>query len=523
MRLTQVLERAVQLKAERTALVCGTERRSWREFHARVTRLAGAFQALGLKPNERVAMLADNGFAYFEFHYAVPWAGGVIVPLNTRLSDPELVYILNDCGAQILLLGPEYAARCAALMAGCPHLHTVIALAELSGIGTALVSYEGMIAQHAPIPDARRHGADLYAIVYTGGTTGRPKGVALSHANLVANTLAVIPSNEFSEDMVYLHNSPLFHTSGSARLLAAVSCLATNIILPRFETAAVLRAIAEQRVTHIILVPTMLNRLLNCAEFATSDLSSLTHCVYGASIMPEALLRRALAAMPGVRFAQSYGMTELSPAATCLAPKYHVLEGPLAGKIKSIGQALVTAEIRIADPADRELPRGEIGEIQVRGPMVMQGYWQQPELTAETLRGGWMHTGDAAYMDDEGFIFLVDRLKDMIITGAENVYSGEVENALHEHPLVKECAVIGLPHADLVETVHAIVVPYPGATLTEAALIAHCRALIAGYKCPRSVEIRLTPLPLSGTNKILKTELRREILARQTLPPSRNP
>jgi long-chain acyl-CoA synthetase len=518
MRLTQVLTRAVQLKAERTALVCGGQRRTWREFHRRVTCLAGAFQAQGLEPNDRVAMLADNGFSYFEFHYAVPWAGGVIVPLNTRLSDPELVYILNDCGAKILLLGPEYAGRWAALAAGCPQLRTVIAL-EGARPDTRAADYEQLIAQHAPIPDTRRHGADLYAIVYTGGTTGRPKGVALSHANLVANTLAVIPSNEFSEDMVYLHNSPLFHTSGSARLLAAVSCLATNVILPRFDPPAVLRAIAEQRVTHIILVPTMLNRLLNCAEFATSDLSSLTNCVYGASIMPEALLRRALAEMPGVRFAQSYGMTELSPAATCLPPKYHVLEGPLAGKIKSIGQALLTAEIRIADPADRELPRGEIGEIQVRGPMVMQGYWQQPELTAETLRGGWMHTGDAAYMDDEGFIFLVDRLKDMIITGAENVYSGEVENALHEHPMVRECAVIGLPHADLVETVHAIVVPHTGAILTEAVLIAHCRALIAGYKCPRSVEIRLTPLPLSGANKILKTELRRETLARQITPP----
>jgi long-chain acyl-CoA synthetase len=259
----------------------------------------------------------------------------------------------------------------------------------------------------------------------------------------------------------------------------------------------------------------MLNRLLNAPEFATADVSSVTHCVYGASIMPEALLRRALVALPRVRFTQSYGMTELSPAATCLPPKYHVLEGPHAGRIKSVGQAIVTAEIRIADSADRELPRGEIGEIQVRGPMVMQGYWGQPELTAQTLRGGWMHTGDAAYMDDEGFIYLVDRLKDMIITGGENVYSGEVENALHEHPKVRECAVIGLPHPDLVETVHAIVVPHAGATLEASELLAHCRTLIAGYKCPRSIEIRTVPLPLSGTNKILKTQLRQEALAAQ--------
>lgn len=509
MHLTQVLDRATQLKAERVALICGDQQRTWTGFRHRVSRLAAAFRALGLAPGDRVAMLADNGFPYFEFHYATPWAGGVIVPLNTRLSDPELIYILNDCGARILLLGPEYASRRAALEAGCPGLEVVITLE-----GEGPLAYESLIAAHLPMEDLRRGGQDLLAIIYTGGTTGRPKGVSLSHANLVANTLAVIPVNEFGEEMVYLHNSPLFHTSGSARLIAAVSCLSTNVILPRFEPAAVLHAIEKHRVTHIILVPTMLNRLLNCPEFETSDFSSLTNCVYGASIMPEALLKRALALMPGVRFAQSYGMTELSPSATTLPPKYHVLEGPNAGRLKSIGQALMTAEIRIADTEDRELPRGEVGEIQVRGPMVMQGYWGQPELSAETLRGGWMHTGDAAYMDEEGFIFLVDRIKDMIITGAENVYSGEVENALHEHPDVRECAVIGLPHADLVETVHAIVVLHPGRKVTEAELIAHCRGLIAGYKCPRSVEFRTEPLPLSGTNKILKTQLRQECLAR---------
>ena len=517
MYLTQALDRGVQTKSTQPALICGARRQTWVEFRTRVARLAGVLLAHGLEPNTRVAMLADNGFPYFEFHYAVPWAGGVIVPLNTRLSDAELSYILNDCGATTLLLGREYADRISAVRDTCPALTTIITI----DVPNSPLDYETLLLTHEPVPDARRGGMDLFAVVYTGGTTGRPKGVALSHANLVANTLATIAINEFCEGMVYLHNSPLFHTSGSARLLAAVTMLASNIILPRFEPTAVLRAIAEQRVTHIILVPTMLNRLLNCEDFAASDLSSLTHCVYGASIMPEALLRRALSALPNVRFMQSYGMTELSPAATYLAPKYHVVEGPLAGKIKSIGQAIHTAEIRIADPSDREVPRFAVGEIQVRGPMVMQGYWQQPELTAETLRGGWMHTGDAGYMDDEGFIFLVDRIKDMIITGGENVYSGEVENALHEHPGVRECAVIGLPHADLVETVHAVVVLHDGVRLTEGELFAHCRRLIAGYKCPRSIEIRAASLPLSGTNKILKTELRQEWLARQkaTTPP----
>ena len=193
-----------------------------------------------------------------------------------------------------------------------------------------------------------------------------------------------------------------------------------------------------------------------------------------------------------------------------------MLEGPNAGRIKSIGQAIHTAEIRIADEDDTEVPHGQVGEIHVRGPMVMQGYWKQPALTATTLRGGWMHTGDAAWMDDEGFIYLVDRLKDMIISGGENVYSGEVENALHEHAGVRECAVIGLPDEDFGERVHAIVVPHDEVTLTAEDIIEHCRALIAHYKCPRSVEIRHAPLPLSGTNKILKRQLRDEALAQKS-------
>ena len=227
-------------------------------------------------------------------------------------------------------------------------------------------------------------------------------------------------------------------------------------------------------------------------------------------------MKLALAKLPGVRFTQSYGMTELSPSAAYLPPEYHTLEGPSSGKLTSIGIPIPTAEIRIADGQDHEVARGDVGEIQVRGPMVMQGYWKQKELTQQTLKGGWMHTGDAAYMDAEGFIFLVDRFKDMIISGGENVYSGEVENALYEHEAVKECAVIGVPDPQWGERVHAIVVLHDSATAGEAVseqeLIAHCRQLIAGYKTPRSISFRVDPLPLSATNKILKSELRKSFL-----------
>ncbi|MBI5618215.1 MAG: long-chain fatty acid--CoA ligase [Gammaproteobacteria bacterium] len=509
MNITLALHRGALMCGDRTVLVCGGRTVDWRELKSRTARLAGALRALGLAPGERVAMLADSGIPYFEFHYAVPWAGGVMVPLNIRLADAELVDILNDSEASVIIADAAFGDRLATLRRGATTLRHAIVV----GGAPEALDYEDLIANAEPAEDVRRRGEDLLAIMYTGGTTGRPKGVMQSVGNAVVNLLAAIPNMEFREGMVYLHTTPMFHTAGSARIYGTTTALGVGIVLPRFDVPEMLRAIEAHRVTHTLLVPTMINRLLNSPEFAKTDLSSLTNLSYGASIMPEALLRKALELLPDVRFTQSYGMTELSPSAAYLQPKYHVLEGPLAGRIKSIGQPIHTAEIRIADEYDRELPHGEVGEIQVRGPMVMQGYWRQPELTAQTLRGGWMHTGDAGYMDGEGFIFLIDRIKDMVITGGENVYSGEVENAIYEHPKIRECAVIGLPDADFGERVHAIVVPHPGEDVTAEEIVAHCRALIAHYKCPRSVDVRHESLPLSATNKILKTELRKQSLA----------
>jgi long-chain acyl-CoA synthetase len=251
-----------------------------------------------------------------------------------------------------------------------------------------------------------------------------------------------------------------------------------------------------------------LNHMLNHPRFSDFDLSSLKQVNYGASPMPQALLRQAMERMPGVRFYQGYGMTEASPLLTVLEPDDHVLEGPEAGRLSSVGRTVYHAEIRIVDTEDREVPPGTVGELVARGPNIMKGYWNLPELTAEALRGGWYHTGDAGYEDEDGYIFLVDRIKDMIVTGGENVYSVEVENAIYRHLAVKDCAVFGVPDKEWGEAVHAVVTLKPDASTSEAELIAHCRALIAGYKCPKSVEIRDEPMPLSGANKILKSELR---------------
>ncbi len=339
----------------------------------------------------------------------------------------------------------------------------------------------------------------------------RPRQGRDPHARgITANAMNMIAEIGFDESTVYMHGGPMFHLADAAATFGVTMCGGTHVFVGRFDPVAALETIQRSRATHSVLVPTMINMMVNSPAIATTDVSSLRLLMYGGAPMPEALLRQAMAALPGCGFLQAYGMTELSPVATFLSPRYHVLDGPRAGRLRSAGRAAHSVEIRIVGDDDREVPRGTVGEIVVRGPMVMKGYWQQPELTAQALRGGWMHTGDLASMDDEGFIFIVDRAKDMIITGGENVYSAEVENAVCQHPAVAMCAVIGIADANWGERVHAVVLPKPGQAVTPDEIIAHCRALVGGYKVPRSVEIRTEPMPISGAGKVLKTVLRAE-------------
>ncbi|HEY2979494.1 MAG TPA: AMP-binding protein, partial [Burkholderiaceae bacterium] len=282
----------------------------------------------------------------------------------------------------------------------------------------------------------------------------------------------------------------------------------THSIIPAFNPELVLDTLERDRVTHVVLVPTMIQMLVDHpAMQKPRDLSALQTIAYGASPISEAVLDRAMAALPGVGFVQAYGMTELAPLATINPAFYHTVEGRKLGKLRAAGRAGPCVEVRIFDEQDREVPRGTVGEVVVRGPNVMQGYWNKPDLTAQAVRDGWMHTGDGAWMDEDGFIFIADRLKDMIISGGENVYSGEVENAIAQHPAVTACAVIGIPSEQWGESVHAVVVLQPGQAVSAEDLIAHCKSLIAGYKCPRSVNF-VDALPLSGAGKVLKTKLR---------------
>ena len=508
MYLTQALKRAVQVNGSGVATHDHGRQRTWTECADRVAKLAGALQALGIRDGERAAILALNSDRYFEYFYAVPWAGGVFVPVNTRLAPPEIAYWLNDSGSRVLFIDDAFLGAWQALDGQLETVEHVVYLGD-GATPEGTLNYEEILAAADPVEDAQRGYDDLAGIFYTGGTTGKSKGVMLSHRNLVCNSLNVIPSFNFKPGLRWLHAAPMFHIADGLSVFGVTMVVGEHYFIPAFTPEASLEALERHRITTGLFVPTMVNMLVHHPGVEKVDLSNLETIAYGASPMPEAVILRAMEVIPNCRFHHAYGQTECAPLVSQCGPEYHVVDGPNAGRFKSAGKAVLGVEVRIFDADDNEVPRGTVGEICVRGPNVMLGYWNKPEETAAALRGGWMHSGDGGYMDEEGFIYVVDRVKDMIISGGENVYSAEVEDAVYQHPAVAECAVIGVPDEKWGEAVHAIVRVKDGESLTEADLIAHCHKLIAGFKCPRGVSFRDDPMPLSGAGKILKTELRK--------------
>jgi long-chain acyl-CoA synthetase len=331
----------------------------------------------------------------------------------------------------------------------------------------------------------------------------------LTHTNLVVNALQAVSVVGVQQSDRILHVAPMFHIADAFVCMMASALCCSNYFQPAFDPLATLKGVQDHKIQRMLLVPTMINMVVHQPTIGDYDLEALESVWYGASPMPEAVIQQALKVMPKVQFYQVYGQTEAAPAITALLPERHTFEGPLAGKMKSAGQALPGIEVCIMDENNQRVDYGVVGEVCMRGPNIMKGYRNMEEQTANTIVDGWLHTGDGGYMDEEGFVFIVDRVKDMIISGGENVYSAEVENALYQHDAVSQCAVIGIPHEKWGEAVHAIVVLKEGATSDEAALIEHCKSLIAGFKCPRSVSFQSEPLPLSGAGKILKTELRK--------------
>ncbi|MDD2058648.1 long-chain-fatty-acid--CoA ligase [Pseudomonas sp. GD03860] len=516
MYITQGLHRHMQSRPHAVAIRAEGRSTTYAEYGDRVARLAGALKGLGVASGDRVAMLALNCQRYLEYYLAVPWADAVVNPVNFRWSVAEIVYSLDDSETTVLIVDDQHKDIGRTILEQAQTLRHVI-YAGNGPTPAGMLDYETLIANSAAVEDARRGGDALLGIFYTGGTTGFPKGVMLSHTNVGFSAMNSVCSGRCGADARFLHSMPMFHLADFAAMVSLFITGGTHIILPGFTPKSALEAIEQEQVTEVLLAPTMIQMLLDCQqrECAHIDLSALKRVGYGASTITPSLLDRARTMFPNAEFSQGYGMTELAPVATTLGPAHHTAEHQASGKMYSAGLPGVCVEVRIVDAHDNEVPRGTVGEIIVRGPNVMLGYWKKPEATAEALRGGWMHTGDGGYMDDDGFVYVCDRLKDMVVSGGENIYSAEVETAIASHPAVAQSAVIGIPCKKWGESVHAVIVLKPGMTASGEEIIGHCRERIAGYKVPRSIEFR-DGLPLTSVGKVLKTELRKPFWKNQT-------
>jgi acyl-CoA synthetase (AMP-forming)/AMP-acid ligase II len=505
--LTQFMHAAADLTPSATATIFGDRHHSWEQFRDRVARLAASMRALGVKPDSRVAILALNSDRYTEYYLACWYAGAAVVPMNIRWTVAENAYSLNDSQAEVLFVDAAFTPMLAEIRQSANALKHVIYMDD-DAVPDGMLGYEDLIANARPCEDAERGGEDLAGLYYTGGTTGFPKGVMLAHRAIWYNNLLVTRLFGLTAQSRYLHAAPMFHLADGAASGGVTAIGGTHIHIPMFDVDALIDTIDTHQVTHVLLVPTMINMLMQKEDLDVSRLASLTRILYGASPMPEGLMIDVMKRLPDVQFVQAYGQTELAPLATVLEGQFHVLEGPQAGKIRSAGRAVPGTEIKIVDEAGQGVARGEVGEIIARGPGTMLGYWNLDEQTASTLIDGWVHTGDGGYLDDDGFVFIADRMKDMIVTGGENVFSAEVESAISKHPAVADVAVVGIPDEKWGEAVHAIIVPREGESVTTEEIIAHCKDHIANYKWPRSSELRHEPLPLSGAGKVLKRDLR---------------
>ncbi len=484
------LRRALQVAPDKIGLIDGERRFSFSELHDRCARLAGGLHALGLSQGDRVAILAANSHVYMETYLAVPASGLVVVPLNTRHALPELRYALEDSATRVLITDRD-----------------VDELTDCVEHVLSVDDYERLLDG----ADARALGAgvtesDLAGLFYTGGTTGKSKGVMLSHRNLIANTFHWLITAPRCADDVELVMAPMFHAAGSNGILGAIWHTATQITLGTFAPDAALDIIAAHHVTHTLAVPTMLSAMAETQHVSPRNVDSLKVISHGGSAAPTEVLRRSHSAFPDAELLELYGATELSPLITALRNEHTLLDTPRA---RSCGQSIPGAEVRVLSADGNPLPPGEVGEVVARGPNVMQGYWNKPEQTADVLKDGAYWTGDLGYFDDNGYLFLVDRSKDMIVTGGENVYSTEVEEVLFRHPAVLEAAAFGVPDQKWGEAVHAVVVPRPGHEAVDPAdIIAFCQGQIAGYKVPKAIDVRHEPLPKSGPGKVLKRDLR---------------
>lgn len=484
----------------RTALVFGTERLSYLALETRANRLARGLIGRGAARGIKVALLARNSHAFVIAHFAIAKSGAALVPVNYLLGERELADVLDHCDARFLLFSEEYADRIDSIRARLSKVELFVSLGEKApSWATPINVLTGN--EFAEMPEAEVSENDDYLVMYTSGTSGNPKGVVLTHRARVHQAIQCIVDHHIDSDQVILLPVPLFHTGGlNTCLVPALLAGATVVLFEKFDVIEVLRAIERERVTFLFTVPGPVMTMVESPELHKVDIGSLRWLMYGGAPMPQEMLRRVSARLPGVRFIQGYGATEASQLLV-LDWRDHARKSGTTGRVSAF------AEIRLAGERGREVTIGEPGEILARGPFVMKEYHRDPEATADALRGGWLHTGDIGSMDAEGFITIVDRKKDLIISGGENIYPREIEELLYAHPAVQDAAVFGVPDERWGENVCAAIVRKPGASLTEGEVVDYCRRHLAAYKKPKLVEF-LDSLPRTPIGKIAKQALR---------------
>jgi acyl-CoA synthetase (AMP-forming)/AMP-acid ligase II len=503
--LTDVLRQRARETPDQIAFICGDQKVTYAEFDRRVDQAANALRATGVERGDRIAILDKNSIEYVEQLFAAARLGAVQVPVNYRLSADEVAYIVNNAEAVVFMVGPEFVPLLDAIAGRLPHTKQLVVI---GGEEHSYQDYAGWVGAFEAAPArAELTSEDVFAQLYSSGTTGLPKGVMLTHDNFLA---ALRPSNRFwtlEPSSVLMVAMPMYHIAGAVLSVCVIHDHVTGVIMREPDPGLIVEAIAEHRVTHTFLVPVLLLFLPQIPQSRTADLSSLRCMLYGASPISDDVLRGAMRLLPHTEFMQVYGMTETTGAITMLPPEDHDPDGPNPHRLRSAGIPTPETELKIVQPGTATgLPAGQVGEILSRTPQNMRGYWRLAQASEETLQpDGWLRTGDAGYLDEDGYLFIHDRVKDMIISGGENIYPAEVENVLMSHPLVADCAVIGVPDRQWGETPKAFVVTT--AEVGERELIEYCRSRLAHFKCPTSVEPRES-IPRNPTGKVLKRDLR---------------
>jgi long-chain acyl-CoA synthetase len=492
---------------DRIAVVFEGKRWTYREFNARINSFANALLALGCKKGQRLTVLADNCSKYLEAYFAAAKLGMSVTPLNTRLGDDEIVFIANDSEATRLIVGDGYEEKVRTLM---PKLKNIKTWVSFDNPLDGFLNYETLLANSSyEEPDLDIYDVqedDLAILMYTGGTTGLPKGVMLSHRNCVLSGTQAALAMNLNRDDATCYVLPIFHVSWWP-ILAIMAVCGKVCINRKPNLDMIFKLIQDEKCTHMNLVPTIYGWMADYPNIEKYDLSSLRILSYAGSPFPVEVLVRCIKKFGNI-FGQGYGSTETAGApVTMLSWDDHHLQGPKTKYLTSAGKAAPCSRVKIVDDNDRPVPTGEIGEVCVKGKHVMVGYWKNPKLTAEVLRGGWLHMGDMGYMDDDGYLYLTDRKADMIISGGENVYPKEVEDIIYQHPAVQECTVVSAPDAKWGEIVQAVVVLKPEQKATEQDIIEHCKRRLAGYKCPKAVAF-WDEIPKTIVGKIEKKKIK---------------